>query len=183
MLKKILEDRNMSIYQLSQKSKIPYSTLNNIVNKKCKIEDCKAKTIRSLADALDMSMDKLYDLCKEKTYSEFEIFKQNIQHRLCEKGMKEYLIYLLKSDIIDSYWEKNNILYARYLVAMCDYLCRLLNVDKYNKYDEIRKYKMKDEIYPLSVVQGLFDKEECKKESIQEFKECNIMEVNIFNVR
>ena len=59
MLKKLLKNRNISIYRLSEMSKVPYTTLNELVNGKKKIEDCKIKTVENIANSLNMSIDAL----------------------------------------------------------------------------------------------------------------------------
>lgn len=63
MLKEYLKDKRISVYALSKESGIAYSTLNDLVNGKVGIGNCKGSLIRSLSSALGMSMDELYDLC------------------------------------------------------------------------------------------------------------------------
>ena len=63
MLKKMLQQKGISIYQLAKQSDLPYSTLNDIVNHKIAIENCKAQILYKLSKALDLSMEHLYDLC------------------------------------------------------------------------------------------------------------------------
>ena len=63
MLKSYLSDRNISIYRLSKESHVPYSTLNDLVNRKLPVERLRSGQLRGLAAALDLTMDTLYDLC------------------------------------------------------------------------------------------------------------------------
>lgn len=63
MLRNYITENGWSIYSLARKSGIPYSTLNDIVNGKVVIDNCKVAIIRSLAESLDMSMDDVYRLC------------------------------------------------------------------------------------------------------------------------
>ena len=63
MLKKFLQQKNISIYKLSALSGIPYSTLNDIVNHKVDIANIRAGIVFKLANILNISMDELYELC------------------------------------------------------------------------------------------------------------------------
>ena len=62
MLKSYLESINRSIYSVSKESGIPYSTLNDIVNNKVDIGNCKVSILRSLSKVLGISMDEIYCL-------------------------------------------------------------------------------------------------------------------------
>ena len=63
MLKEYLQKNNISVYKLSKKSDVPYSTLNDLVNLKLPVENIRAGQLKSIADALDVEMDELYNLC------------------------------------------------------------------------------------------------------------------------
>lgn len=66
MLKDFLNDKNISIYSLSKKTNIPYSTLNDLCNGKVEIDNCKVGMIINLANILDIPFEKLYDICSNK---------------------------------------------------------------------------------------------------------------------
>ncbi len=72
MLKELLRQKNLSIYKLGRISGIPYSTLNDIVNYKVDIANIRAGIVFKLAGILNISMDKLYELCTNQiiVYSE-----------------------------------------------------------------------------------------------------------------
>lgn len=72
MLKEYLQKNNISVYKLSKKSDVPYSTLNDLVNLKLPVENIRAGQLKSIADALDVEMDELYNLCiyRKKVFSE-----------------------------------------------------------------------------------------------------------------
>ena len=57
--KQILKEQNISIYQLSKKSDIPYTTLNELINGKKNIEECKIKTMQKIAEAMNISIEML----------------------------------------------------------------------------------------------------------------------------
>ena len=42
---KLLKQKNISIYRMSKESGIPYTTLNDIVSGKARLEKCNAETI------------------------------------------------------------------------------------------------------------------------------------------
>lgn len=63
MLKSLLDEKGLSVYKLSKESKIPYSTLNDLVNRKLPIENMRCGQVRGLAIALGMDMDTLYEMC------------------------------------------------------------------------------------------------------------------------
>lgn len=65
MLKAYLTTHNISIYSISKSSGISYSTLNDIVNCKVEIANVKAGILYALAKTLEISMDMLYELCRE----------------------------------------------------------------------------------------------------------------------
>ena len=52
MLKEYLQKNNISVYKLSKKSDVPYSTLNDLVNLKLPVENIRAGQLKSIADAL-----------------------------------------------------------------------------------------------------------------------------------
>ncbi len=67
MLKEYLQDRNLSIYQLSKESGVPYSTVSDLVNGKTSAGNCKASIIAKLASALQISMEEFLSICEQMT--------------------------------------------------------------------------------------------------------------------
>lgn len=65
MLKAYFTDHHISIYSISRNSGISYSTLNDIVNGKVEISNVKAGILYILAKTLGLSMEELYELCRE----------------------------------------------------------------------------------------------------------------------
>lgn len=65
MLKTYLAERNLSVYGLAKSSGISYSTLNDIVNCKVEIANVKAGILYTLAQTLGISMETLYELCRD----------------------------------------------------------------------------------------------------------------------
>ena len=63
MLKTYLIEKNISVYALSKKSGIAYSTLNDLSNGKVDIENCRLSLARKLAVSLGVSIDELCAIC------------------------------------------------------------------------------------------------------------------------
>ena len=66
MLKQYISDMGKTTYALSKETGIAYSTLNDFVNGKVPVDQCKAGMIRKLAEALSISMDDLYSMAEDK---------------------------------------------------------------------------------------------------------------------
>ena len=91
MLKEYLKTNNVSIYSISKRSGIPYSTLNDIVNCKVEIENVKAGIVYALAKTLQISMDWLYELCRNDIIVRSE--KYNIDGVVSKKNKNFYLCF------------------------------------------------------------------------------------------
>ena len=179
MLKDLLKEKNISLYKLAQLTNLPYSTLHDLMNNKKKIEDCAVRMVKAISDALNITMDEVYNYCKTYTYVDFEIFTSNLQHELKNLGDKQFLKMMIEEDVINQYWRQEKRLEAIYMLCMFDYVSERNGVDLYNKYNELRSYKLEEEVYPIAVEKKWVSKEECKKKAIPVFKEHNIMEVSI----
>lgn len=94
MLKEYLNTHNISIYSLSKSSGISYSTLNDIVNCKVEITNVKAGILHSLAKTLGISMDALFELCKNDILVRSE--RCNADGFVEKKNKKYYLHFAYK---------------------------------------------------------------------------------------
>lgn len=99
MLKQFLIQNEISIYSLSKKTDIPYSTLNDLCNGKVEIDNCKVIMLMKLANALKISTDDLYEMCKRKDNS-FIIKQNNTQATIKAKNKKYYVEYKDKNDTV-----------------------------------------------------------------------------------
>ncbi len=61
MIADLLKKNNLSIYQCSKASGIPYTTLSEIVNGKNKISKCSGETLYKLAKVLNVSIEELLE--------------------------------------------------------------------------------------------------------------------------
>jgi len=113
---------------------------------------------------------------------DFENFKSNVCHMLKDMGDIEFLLYIIKSNDIQEYYEKEELLECFYLLGMIDYLCKENNLPFIENYNYIRKYKLEEPVFPLGIHAKclVFKSEEPKnkslREAIPEFKRFNIIE-------
>ena len=63
MLKGYLNEKNISVYSISNSMGIPYSTVNDLLNGKVDITNCKVSLLKRLSEQLGMSMDAMYSIC------------------------------------------------------------------------------------------------------------------------
>lgn len=92
MLKDFLNENDISIYSLSKKTNIPYSTLNDLCNGKVEIDNCKVSLLINLAKSLNMTIEKLYELCKNND-NIVKIKKYNTEAKIIVKNKKYYVQY------------------------------------------------------------------------------------------
>lgn len=185
----LLKQMNMSVYQCSRLSGIPYTTLLDLVKEKTSIEKCSAETVYRLAASLNTTMDDLYRKLRSKEIrSAFETFKSNTCHLVNEKGDLKFIIETLEADDIGRYWSRKWYPEAYYILAMIDYLSRGNNLPLCTNYDSIRATSLKETIFPRDIElsaridPSLNIKEQAIQESIPEFIRFNIVEKEIRNV-
>ena len=58
-LQKLLDERNISKYRLSQLSGVPKTTIHDICSGNTNLENCTAKTVYLIASALDCTVENL----------------------------------------------------------------------------------------------------------------------------
>lgn len=118
----------------------------------------------------------------------FELFKSNVCHWLKEEGDIDFLIQVLKSDLIRKYYNRKWYLESFYLLGMLDYISRINDVPMCSEYDDLRQQRMQEIVYPVGVLltaRVLGDesiKEQALKEAIPEILRFNIVESDIRNV-
>lgn len=185
MLKDYLKQQHISIKAISDNTGIAYSTVNYIVNNRTPIEKCTGETIYKISQYLNISMDRLYEMNRQYTLQEFEVFKSEISHDVKSKTPIKFLMEILQSDTIEKYWEENRKVQALYLLSMVDYLSRLNDVPLCTKYKSIRKARIEPEIIPLSIrlkSAGSHKEKIDYSNCIPEFLEHGIIEGDVFNV-
>lgn len=66
MLHAYIKQHNISVYSLSKKTNIPYTTINELVRGERRIDQCSVFILNSLAKQLNLSMDELYSICNSR---------------------------------------------------------------------------------------------------------------------
>ncbi len=186
-IQELLKKQNVTKYRLSKLSNVPYSTLNDLCSGKTSLEKCSAETVYRLAKELHVSMEELLAPCFEKRCS-FELFKSNVCHKLKRLGDIDFLIDTLQSNEIRTYYDKKWYPESLYLLAMVDYLSRINGIALCQDYDDIRKRKLSDVLFPTGVLAlsssrgNDMAKQQAIANAIPEFLRFNIVESEIRNV-
>lgn len=187
MIADLMIKKSITKYKLSKMSEIPYSTISDIVSGKAKLSNCSAETVYKLAKIFDVSMETLLEPYMVKRI-DFELFKSNVCHKLKELGDIDFLIETIQSDEIRSLYNRQWYRESLYLLGMLDYISRENGVELCNTYDDLRKCKLENTIYPYSILaicaasKNDAAKEESKRNAIPEFLRFNIVENEVRNV-
>lgn len=116
-LQTLLEQRNISKYQLSKISGVPKTTIMDICAGRSNIERCSAKTVRQIATALNCTMEELMEL-SAPSYDEAG---HPTDRSYLECGLPEFLQESIQAMV--SAWEKLDR-GEEYTLWDCDY-CNL----------------------------------------------------------
>jgi transcriptional regulator with XRE-family HTH domain len=186
-IEKLLIKRKMTKYRLAKISGVSQTTVSDIFSGKVCLKNCTGDTLYRLAKALGVSVDFLLsEYCEHR--STFEVYKSNICHYVKSLGDIDFIISIIKSDIIYRYMDMWWHCEALYLLAMVDYLCRVNDLPLYEEYEELRGLKMPKIIYPAgililsAVMKNNEPKERSLREAIPEFLRHNIVESEVRNI-
>ena len=194
IIDKLLEDARMSRYKLSKESGVPQATISDLCSGKTSITKCSAGTLYKIAKVLHVTVDSILeaDECEnaqdEEYRSSFETFKSNICHYVKDMGDMEFIIHVLETDQIRELYKKKWYLESLYLLGMIDYLSKENALPVCTNYNDIRKQKLAQPVYPSSVLvqaavmQNEDIKEEARKKAIPEFMRFNIVESEVRNL-
>jgi len=183
----LLKEKNMTKYMLSKKSGVPHTTVIDICNGKTKINKCNADTVYKLAKTLDVSMEQLITESIEKR-PYFENYKSAICHKVKRMGDYAFIEETLLSNEIRRLFNKEWYHESLYLLAMVDYLSRENELPLAVEYNDLRKARLQELVYPASILAlSAFSKNDnykqsCVSEAIPEFLRHNIVESEIRNV-
>ena len=186
MLKTMLEENNMTVSALSKKSGVPYSTLSDLVSEKTDIRKCSFDTICRIAKALSVSVNDLADMTEPR--DSFENFKSNICHELKLLGDIGFIVKYLKNNDVFNFYKRKWMPECLYLLSMIDYVSRINNIPLAKEYRHIRTLRLKDILYPESIIiaseilKSNKPKEIAVKDCIPEFRRHNIIENEVRNV-
>lgn len=187
MINSLLKEKNMSRYQLSKLTGIPYTTVSDLVSGKADIRKCSVDTIYRISKVLGVTVDSIISPYYEKR-PDFDLFKSNVCHELKRDGDIKYIMETLKSKRIITYYQRKWYPESLYLLSLIDYLSKQHDLPLCREYDELRKQALAKPVYPASVIAECAAsknddaKEKAKEKAIPEFLEHNIIESDIRNV-
>ena len=98
-LKNYIKEKSISIYALSKKTGVPYSTLNDLCNGKVEIGNCKAGIVKAVADALGTSMDELYELAQNRLIVHSDEYDTDAE--VTVKGKRYHAAFEYNDSLID----------------------------------------------------------------------------------
>ena len=158
VLNELLLQKNISIYELSHVTHIPYSTLSDLVKGTTPIHKCSCEKVYRLAKALNVSMESLIkdSMLKEmqeihKELADFDVFRSNIAHQIKSQGDLEFIYTILSEKAIDKLYEEQEYTKSVYLLATIDYLSRINNIPLCTAYNHLRNVKLPSPVIPLSI--------------------------------
>lgn len=118
----------------------------------------------------------------------FELFKSNVCHRLRELGDTIFVVELLRDNTIRKFYEEGCYRESLYLLGMLDYISLLNGIPLCTSYDDLRRCKLPELLYPAGVlclcrIQNSDEpKKQALREAIPEFLQFNIVESEVRNV-
>ena len=184
----LLKDKDMTIYECSKKSGIPYSTLSDLLHGKTQMERASFRYAFYLAKTLGITMEELYEQIHVPERVPFEHFKSSTCHRVKDRGDKGFISDMLTGHEIRNYYHWEWYPESFYMLAMLDYLSRENELPLCKDYDDLRKLKLAAPLFPESINAAcLVMKNDGLKaaaisESIPEFMRHNIVESEVRNV-
>lgn len=179
----LVKERDLSIYELSKITGVPYSTLSDIAHHKTKINNVTLSNALKISNALEMKVEELLSL-EEATVTNFYNFRERIINTIKTIGIQRFTIRVIKNKEIDFYYKNGALEHALYLLATIDYLSRKVHLTRYTKrYNAFRKLKLdyilfsSSELISFSSIQEAEQSLAIKIE--EEFKRHNIVEIEL----
>lgn len=194
IINKLLDAENMSMYKLSKLSGVSQAAISDICSGKTTLDKCSVGTLRRIASVFGVTMDNIIEAEeKEKERKtehrcSFEVYKSTICHYVKENGDIPFIINILENNRIRKLYEKKWYPEAFYLLAMLDYLSRINAIPICNDYNDIRKRKFNQIVYPTGILleakitKNSDIKERALLNAIPEFIRYNIVEAEVRNI-
>lgn len=99
MLKDYLKTKEISIYALSKKIGLAYSTLNDLANGKVDVNNCKFGFIKALANELSLSIDEICVICSNK--NEISVASQKEPIGILVKNKEYHAQFSYNDEMVD----------------------------------------------------------------------------------
>ncbi len=192
MLRLLLQKRNMTLYRLEKETGLPHSTLLDIYHERVNIAKCSAFVLKKIADALQMTMDDLYNTLTYEDLSlitcdlHFDLFKSNMCHEVKRLTYENFIEKYSDNEEIMRLYKEQQYYESVYLFSLLENLSNETKKTLNNKPSEIKDAKFDKLIVPESIYYLLMNKhiklEDVYKEALPEFLKHNIIESEIDNV-
>lgn len=134
MFKAYLKSRNISMYKLSKSSGVPYSTLNDLVNKKLPVINLKSGQLYSLSKSLVITMDELYSMCMQTCIVYSDKFDEEAAVVVRHKSY--YLLF-----------DKNGNTYEEEIIPVKSESTRYIDILAKWKFDELLSRLAMEDVY------------------------------------
>lgn len=125
----LLEKEKMSRYRLSKESGVAMTTITDICSGKADLDKCTAGTLHKIARVLNVTVDSILENNSADNVEyrcSFETFKSNTCHHVKDMGDIDFIIETLEKDEVRKLYERRWCREAMYLLAMIDYLSRIM---------------------------------------------------------
>lgn len=182
-----MKKKEMTVYRLAKMSGVPYSTVSDICSGKAELGKCSAETVYRLAGVLGVSVEDLLNPYMMYRPS-FENYKSHVCQQLKANGDIDFIIHTLEGTEIEVNFQRRWYPECFYLLAMVDYISRINGIPLCDKYDDLRKMKLKEPLFPAGIcamdyASGTDEaKEKALQEAIPEFKRFNLIENEVRSV-
>lgn len=93
---------------------------------------------------------RLFRIMNEKL--SYDAFRSEICHMYHFDGDYEFIKKVMKSNLVLFLWNKNEYVKALYTLAMIDYISWKNDVPLFEEYEQMRKCKLENIIYPSAIV-------------------------------
>lgn len=123
MLKEHLDYYNISIYKLAKEADVPYSTVNDLVNRKVDIDYINYKTVKRLAQYFGYSSDQFYLMCNDDNYVFHDDFYGKVYFKRSKPYMEIYdhenkVLYDIRLEDFKEHNDKFLLDYGRYALEL-----------------------------------------------------------------
>ena len=112
----------------------------------------------------------------------YDTFRSEVCHMYHFDGDYEFIRKVMKSNLVVYLWDKNEYAKALYALAMIDYISWKNGVPLFDEYEQMRKCKLEDTLYPSAIV--MMDRiERSNRNRNQAIEECRKDECGVFFFR
>lgn len=106
--KTILKDSGMTMYSLAKKTRLPYTTVNNLVNNRLDINKCSADAVSRMSKVLGVTMEQLVDKYDFLTGTEGEYL--GVKYKWTKDDEDHQLLVLVDEECEVVAWQTEKLL-------------------------------------------------------------------------